>query len=93
MARIFQTSKQQTGTASKSLKIPFRPRQPKSNTTQISSPTQDPVSISGLRFCLHMVAFAAPGVILSKKLCDGERLEDIAQNAQDTLSALTNNPA
>jgi hypothetical protein len=40
-----------------------------------------------------MVAFAAPGVILSKKLCDGERLEDIAQNIQDTAQELANKVA
>lgn len=40
-----------------------------------------------------MVAFAAPGVILSKKLCDGERLEDMAQSIQDMATHLANKVA
>ncbi|KAF9569179.1 hypothetical protein EC968_002687 [Mortierella alpina] len=67
-------------------RIPFRPQVTKREATpKTASSVQDPISISGLRFCLHMVVFAAPGVLLSKKLCDGERLEDIVQNTQNRI--------
>ncbi|KAF9968023.1 hypothetical protein BGZ70_007131 [Mortierella alpina] len=82
-----------SGSAQESLRlparIPFRPQAAKLESTQkLALSVQDPVSISGLRFCLHMVLFAAPGVILSKKLCDGERLEDIVQNTRERIDSL-----
>ncbi|KAF9290477.1 hypothetical protein BGZ68_006974 [Mortierella alpina] len=82
-----------SGSAQESLRlptrIPFRPQVAKPESThKLASSAQDPISISGLRFCLHMVVFAAPGVILSKKLCDGERLEDIVQNTRERIDNL-----
>ncbi|KAG0241469.1 hypothetical protein BGX31_001128 [Mortierella sp. GBA43] len=92
-ARVFPAHSQQV-TPAASIRIPFRPQLNKPAKSQISaSSAQDPSSISGLRFCLHMVAFAVPGVVLSKKLCDGERLEDIAQSIQDTATDLANKVA
>ncbi|KAF9961923.1 hypothetical protein BGZ72_001030 [Mortierella alpina] len=82
-----------SGSAQESLRlptrIPFRPQVAKPESThKIASSVQDPTSISGLRFCLHMVVFATPGLILSKKLCDGERLEDIVQNTRERIDSL-----
>ncbi|CAO3564295.1 unnamed protein product [Mortierella alpina] len=82
-----------SGSAQESLRlptrIPFRPQAAKPEPTlKVAPSVQDPISISGLRFCLHMVLFAAPGVILSKKLCDGERLEDIVQNTRERIDSL-----
>jgi hypothetical protein len=50
--------------------------------------TQDPSSISGLKFCLHMVLFAAPGIILSKRLADGERVEDMVEETKTSFNNL-----
>ncbi|KAF8939805.1 hypothetical protein BGZ58_008637 [Dissophora ornata] len=84
--RIFSTNVQPPTVASHSTTIAFRPRPPTSaNQIAASSSAPHSPSISGLKFCLHMVAFAAPGIILSKKLCDGELLEDMIKNTQDTV--------
>ncbi|KAF9193184.1 hypothetical protein BGZ50_007724 [Haplosporangium sp. Z 11] len=89
LARIFSFSGKQQQLGQHSTKIPFRP-QPLSGSTSstTSSSTQDPSSITGLKFCLHMVAFAAPGMILSKKLCDGERFEDMIQQGKENVLSL-----
>ncbi|KAG0309135.1 hypothetical protein BGZ98_005074 [Dissophora globulifera] len=88
IARIFSMSGKRTSAGSHSARTLFRPQPPKLTAANHISTTsgQLPSSISGLRFCLHMVAFAAPGVVLSKKLCDGESLEDMVHSAQDVVS-------
>ncbi|KAG0291259.1 hypothetical protein BGZ96_005353 [Linnemannia gamsii] len=73
-------------------KASFRP-QPTSKTRAVASPasvTQDPSSISGLKFCLHMVLFAAPGIVLSKRLADGERVEDMVEETKTSFNNLVN---
>ncbi|KAG0371653.1 hypothetical protein BGX24_001379 [Mortierella sp. AD032] len=51
-------------------------------------PAQDQSSISGLKFCLHMVLFAAPGIVISKRLAEGERVEDMVEEAKTTFNNL-----
>ncbi|KAF9143258.1 hypothetical protein BGX30_000941 [Mortierella sp. GBA39] len=71
----------------------FRPQLTSTKNNAAASPanvTQDPSSISGLKFCLHMVLFAAPGIVLSKKLADGERVEDMVEEAKTTYNNLVN---
>jgi hypothetical protein len=34
-----------------------------------------------------MVIFAAPGVVLAKRLCDGESVEDIIQHTDASLNS------
>ncbi|KAG0211191.1 hypothetical protein BGX28_008371 [Mortierella sp. GBA30] len=89
LARIASTpGQQQQQTTHRAVRLPFRPQITKADSAKVTSTAQNTASISGLKFCLHMVAFAAPGVILSKKLCDGEKLENIIQNTQDMAHAL-----
>ncbi|KAG0064512.1 hypothetical protein BGZ89_009048 [Linnemannia elongata] len=73
-------------------KASFRP-QLTSTTKAVASPssvTQDSSSISGLKFCLHMVLFAAPGIVISKRLADGERVEDMVEEAKTTFNNFVN---
>ncbi|KAF9902195.1 hypothetical protein EC991_005208 [Linnemannia zychae] len=63
---------------------------PTSTTATTPTPAQDQSSISGLKFCLHMVLFAAPGIVISKRLADGERVEDMAEEAKTTFNNLLN---
>ncbi|KAF9153714.1 hypothetical protein BG015_002793 [Linnemannia schmuckeri] len=75
------------------VKASFRPQPTSTTTTAAASPasvTQEPSSISGLKFCLHMVLFAAPGIVLSKRLADGERVEDMVEEAKTTFNSLVN---
>ncbi|KAF9089074.1 hypothetical protein BGX29_012238 [Mortierella sp. GBA35] len=70
-------------------KISFRPN-PTTPTATTTGVTQDPSSISGLKFCLHMVLFATPGVVLSKRLADGEHVEDMLEEVKTSVNNLVN---
>ncbi|KAF9929651.1 hypothetical protein FBU30_001380 [Linnemannia zychae] len=87
--RIFSSSVSAPIAASKTSFRPS-PTPAKAATGSSSNVTQDPSSISGLKFCLHMVFFAAPGIILAKRLADGERVEDMAEKAKATFDNLVN---
>ncbi|KAG0056985.1 hypothetical protein BGZ83_002592 [Gryganskiella cystojenkinii] len=91
MTRIFAQSQiQATPSKVSSNRIPFRPQPTKTvsstaTTTATDPAAQDPASISGLRFCLHMVAFSAPGIYLAKKLSDGEQLPDMMDRSRSSI--------
>ncbi|GJJ69800.1 hypothetical protein EMPS_02149 [Entomortierella parvispora] len=93
MTKVFaQNQIQATAKTTASTRLPFRPTDRAANsTTQAQKDIQDPSSITGLRFCLHMVAFATPGVFLAKKLSDGENLPDMIQQYKETASRFVDN--
>lgn len=65
----------------------FRPSIQSTAQSGVGSNVDSPASISGLQFCLNMVIFAAPGVVLAKRLCDGESVEDIIQHTDASLNS------
>jgi hypothetical protein len=92
MTRIFAQHQIQTvqTTTTAATRVPFRPKPAhpsNASTTPTSDAAQDPSSITGLRFCLHMVLFSTPGIFLAKKLSDGERLPDIVQHYKETITS------
>jgi len=93
MTKVFaQNQIQATAKTTASTRIPFRPTDKAANgTMQTQKDIQDPSSISGLRFCLHMVVFAAPGVFLAKKLSEGEKLPDMIQQYKEAASSFVDN--
>ncbi|KAI1312662.1 hypothetical protein EDD11_002899 [Mortierella claussenii] len=93
VARISPSHAQPSASAAHSAKIPFRPRSQQQTAVAAFNPSTEGSSITGLKFCLHMVAFAVPGVILAKKMCDGEQLEDMVKSTQDTITACVNSLA
>lgn len=65
----------------------FRPSIQSSGKSVVGSNVDSPASISGLKFCLNMVIFATPGVVLAKRLCDGDSVEDMIQRTDASINS------